>query len=113
MKSNRTVKIHSTRFCSIADDKIGAIRYSITPVDFSGKLSLTPYVDCDVENKDSNYEEKFWNEIEQDAARDWAVVVAETKENPFGVEQFTVGGAMAFDIFQNGEKADYKTFRLQ
>lgn len=113
LKSNRMVKVHSTRFCSMADDRIGAIRYSITPVDFSSKISLTPYIDCDVENKDSNYEEKFWNEIEQDAERDWAVVVAETKENPYGVEQFQVGGAMTFDIFQNGQKADYKTFRIE
>ena len=113
LKSNRTVKISSRRFCSMSDDRIGAIRYSITPLDFSGNISVTPYIDADVENRDSNYEEKFWNEIDRDAERDWAVVVAETKENPYEVDQYRVGGAMTFDILQNGEKTEYKNFRLE
>jgi len=113
MKSNRSVKVSSKRFCSISNDKVAAIRYSFTPIDFSGKATITPYIDADVENKDSNYEEKFWNPIHQDAEKDWAVVVAETKKTDFDAETFQVAGAMTFSIFKNGEKEKHGTYRIE
>ncbi len=113
MKSNRSVKVSSKRFCSIANDKVAAIRYSFTPIDFSGKAIITPYIDADVENKDSNYEEKFWNPIHQDAEKDWAVVVAQTKETNFDAEIFQVAGAMTFSIFKNGKKENHGTYRVE
>ncbi len=111
MKSNRTVKVESTRFCSIDNDNIGAIRYAFTPVDFSGKVSVNLSIDADVENRDSNYEHKFWVPIEQDAERDWAVVVAETLESEFDADIFQVAGAMTFTVVKNGQPLEYKTFR--
>ncbi len=113
MKSNRSVKVHSKRFCSIHNDKIGAIQYSFTPLNFSGKATITPYIDADVENKDSNYEEKFWVPIHQDAEKDWAVVVAETKETKFDADTFQVAGAMTFSIYQNGQKESHSTYRVE
>lgn len=61
--SGKEVKVSAQRFCSIVDDQAGAIRYAITPVNFGGEVSVTPYVDFDVANEDSNYGEKFWSEV--------------------------------------------------
>ncbi|HZY79943.1 MAG TPA: glycoside hydrolase family 65 protein, partial [Cyclobacteriaceae bacterium] len=74
----KEVKIYSQRFCSMADGEIGAIRYSITPVNFSATAKITLTVDADVVNKDSNYDEKFWNRVAEEAKADHAIVVAET-----------------------------------
>ncbi len=101
-------RLDSIRFCSIVDDKIGAIRYAITPLNFSGKIQFTPYLDADVENEDSNYEEKFWIPIEEKANNQSAFVTVETKKTAF---QVCTG--MSFDLFKNGEKQDLNSNTLQ
>ncbi|GGK82114.1 glycoside hydrolase family 65 protein [Rufibacter glacialis] len=85
LPSGKQVRVEAKRFTSIVDDEVGAIRYSITPFNFSGTLTLTPYLDADVKNADSNYDEKFWNEVVQEAQDTEAYVVAETKKTFFHV----------------------------
>jgi maltose phosphorylase len=108
MKSGRRVKVHAKRFCSIVQDEIGALRYSITPLDFSGTLALTPYVDADVINEDANYDEKFWVEVDKKVKRRQGYVLAETKKTAF---QACTG--MKFSIYQDGKELDFNSYRLQ
>ncbi len=103
----RRVEIASCRFCSIADDETGAIRYSVKPLNFSGTLSITPYVNADVINQDSNYGEKFWVEVETKTKRSQAYVTAETKKT-----EFQVCTGMRFSIFQNGVKVNFDSLRV-
>ncbi len=108
MESGRRVKVAAKRFCSIEHDEIGAIRYAITPLDFSGTLTVMPFVDADVVNQDSNYGEKFWVEVDKKVKRRAAYVVAETKKTAF---QVCTG--MKFTIFQNGKEVDFNSYRNQ
>ncbi len=108
MVSGKEVKVSAKRFCSIVDDEVGAIRYAITPVNFSGTLTVTPYVDADIVNKDSNYDEKFWVEIETSVKRRKGFVVAETRKTAF---QVCTG--MKFTIFQNGVESEFNSYRIQ
>jgi maltose phosphorylase len=63
LESGKNVKVNSIRFCSIADDEIGAIQYSITPVDFDANIRIVSKLDGDIANEDSNYDFKFWNAV--------------------------------------------------
>lgn len=81
----KMVKVEARRFCSMANGEIGAIRYAITPLNFSAKLTLSIYVDADVVNKDANYDEKFWEEIYKEATEGRAIVTAQTKKTHFHV----------------------------
>ncbi len=108
MVSGRKVRVHARRFCSIVDDEVGAIRYAITPLDFSGTLSITPYVNADVINEDSNYDEKFWVEVDKMVKRRSGYVLAETKKT-----EFQVCTGMKFAIFQDGKEMDFNSFRIQ
>ena len=63
LASGKQVAVEAVRFISAADTRLAAIRYKITPLNFSGKLTITPYLDGDVHNKDSNYGEQFWEEV--------------------------------------------------
>ena len=67
MINGKTLEVSARRFCSIADDEVGALRYRIKALDFSGKLSITPSIDADIVNQDSNYDEKFWIGVESEA----------------------------------------------
>ncbi|MEZ4887952.1 MAG: glycoside hydrolase family 65 protein [Chitinophagales bacterium] len=99
LAKGQEVKIASQRFCSIADDEIGAIRYSITSVNFNGTLTLTPYLDGDVENEDANYGDKFWNEVAREVGSGEAYLNLETKKT-----FFHVATGMCFEVYKNGEK---------
>src|SRR6187399_1678438 len=54
LPSGKQVAVNSTRFCSIVDDEAGAIRYAITPLNFSGELTIMPFIDGDIKNQDAN-----------------------------------------------------------
>ena len=93
LPSGKKVSVITTRFCSIDRNRIGAIAYQVTPVNFSGEAKITPYVDFDVMNNDSNYDEKFWVEQAKEANADFSYVTASTKKTEFWV---TTG--MSFNI---------------
>jgi len=99
LEDGRTVKVESIRLVSLSRREIGAIRYSIIPVNFAGNLTITPYLDGDIKNKDSNYDEKFWNEVEKKGEPYGGYLTLKTKKLDFHVTS-----AMAFDIFVGGEK---------
>lgn len=46
----KTVEIRSTRIVSLTNKFAAAIRYSVTPIDFDGELTLTSAIDGDVMN---------------------------------------------------------------
>jgi len=93
------VEIKSRRFISMARGEIGAIRYSIKLLNFHGNLVITPYLDGDVMNLDSNYNEKFWDEIAKDVKFDEAYILLKTKKLDFHICTY-----MTYDITKNGEK---------
>ena len=107
MASGKIVAIDSTRFCSIVNDEVGAIRYKITAENFSGKITVTPSVDADVSNKDTNWDEKFWNEVTKLVKNSQAYVIAETKKT-----LFHVATGMKFRLYVNDvEVDDFVSFR--
>lgn len=85
LPDGKRLKIHAKRFCSMARGEAGAIRYAITPLNFSSKATLSLYIDADVKNTDSNYDEKFWTEVYKHAEEGECIVTAETKKTFFHV----------------------------
>ncbi len=99
LPDGKRLRVDAQRFCSMADGEVGAIRYAITPLNFSGVVTITLPVDADVVNKDSNYDEKFWNEVAKEAKAGMAIVTAETKKTFFHV---TTG--MTYAVYTGGKK---------
>jgi len=85
LPDGKKVKVDARRFCSMADGEVGAIRYSISPLNFSAKAVITLPIDADVVNKDSNYDEKFWEEVYKESQPGRALVTASTKKTFFHV----------------------------
>ncbi len=85
MKSGRKVQIDSIRFCSMADDEAGVVKYSITPLNFSGNITFLSFADADIKNADSNYDEKFWDRVYEESVQNRAFVTARTKKTGFEV----------------------------
>ncbi len=98
-QDGKQVSVESKRFCSMAHGEIGAIRYAITPLNFSAKGIFSIAVDADVVNKDSNYDEKFWEEVNRHASEGDAFVTAQTRKT-----KFQVCTGMRYFIFEEGKE---------
>lgn len=94
--SGKEVEVNTSRFISMADDEVGVIKYSITPINFSAKITITPYIDGDVVNKDSNYDEKFWDEVNRNIDGKYAFLSLKTKKL-----DFFVCSAFTTELYQN------------
>ncbi|MFA5647613.1 MAG: family 65 glycosyl hydrolase domain-containing protein [Bacteroidales bacterium] len=101
MPSGIKIAVSAKRFLSIVDTEIGAIRYSIKSLSANVNLTIKPYLDADVSNQDSNYDEKFWVEVEQKSISNQAYIITKTKKL-----DFYVGHAMHYDIYLNSQRLD-------
>ncbi len=99
LPDGKQVNVEARRFCSMANGEVGAIRYALTPVNFSAIAAISLAVDADVVNKDSNYDEKFWEEVYKKAEDHQAIVVAQTKKT-----KFHVATGMRYAILQEGKE---------
>lgn len=79
----KQLQVEITRFCSMSDYETAAIEFKITPLNFSGDIAFTSFLDGDVKNHDSNYDEKFWVSVSQSASSGTGVVVTRTKKTDF------------------------------
>ncbi len=55
------IKVESIRFLSLDIDEVGAIKYSVTPLNYDAKISFTPYLDAGIMNEDTNWDDQFWD----------------------------------------------------
>jgi maltose phosphorylase len=99
LQNGKIVKVNSIRFVSMHRNEIGAIKYSVVPINFEGTITLTPYLDGDIINKDSNYDEKFWNEISKGVNPYEGYVMLKTKKLDFNICSY-----MRYDVTKNGIK---------
>jgi len=85
MRSGKSIKVSARRFLSMAEPDIAAINYSITPLNFSGEIKIQSYIDGDIKNKDTNWEEKFWDEVSQSTENQICKIKVQTKKTNFKV----------------------------
>ena len=85
------VAVTVERFMSIVHPELAVFSFKFSSVDGeSHKVRTASFIDADVHNEDSNYEEKFWTVLDKGGDKEGAYIANQTIANPFGVEQFTV-----------------------
>jgi maltose phosphorylase len=85
LASGKQVAVKAKRFFSIANDEVAALHYQLTALNFSGKLDLCSFIDGDVKNQDSNYDEKFWDEVSRTQNDSGSYLTMRTKKTEFDV----------------------------
>jgi maltose phosphorylase len=98
LANGNEIEVNAIRFISMTRGEIGAIKYSIKPLNFKGKLEISPYLDGDVMNADSNYDEKFWDEISKESKPYEAYMMLKTKKLDFHICTY-----MTYELTKNGE----------
>ena len=85
MNNGNQISVESIRFLSLEINEIGAIKYSVTPLNFSGEIEFTPYIDAGIKNEDTNYDELFWRILDIEDRDNDAVILSKTLKTNFYV----------------------------
>lgn len=96
LKNGNQVEVNARRFVSMDNTAVGAICYSVKALNFSGEVVVKPYLDGDVFNEDSNYDEKFWVEVSKEINNTEGFLTLETLKT-----RFQVCAAMNFRLLKN------------
>lgn len=115
-----TVRFTFERFLSIVKKELAVIRLTAETLAGQGQLKVLSKLDNNVRNEDSNYEEMFWLEKNRGHQEAHSFLTVQTISNNFGIEQFSVTGAMTHRSSETGvqqdallEVAETFTFDLQ
>ncbi|WP_027063243.1 family 65 glycosyl hydrolase domain-containing protein [Mesoplasma seiffertii] len=97
--NKKEIHVSTERFISLNQKELCAIKYTIT-CNQDTDIEVTSYINGDVNNKDANYGEKFWEPIKSNATSDQLFVSSKMKKNNFDVQRFAIGvkGQNEFNI---------------
>jgi maltose phosphorylase len=98
LSKGKNVDVRTRRFLSMSDPDLGIIRYFVKPLDFYGTAEFNVYLDGNVRNEDTNYGEKFWEDVFSYAEEGNAIITSRTLKTDFHV---SVG--MTYIIQKNGK----------
>lgn len=98
---NKEIEVNIVRFLSISRKELAVIKYDVKALNFDGKIKFVPYLDSNVANEDSNYEEEFWIGVDSYSNNLEGSVVASTKENNFNTPVFTIAANMNIKVNGN------------
>jgi maltose phosphorylase len=116
LSDGKILTIKSSRFYHINRKDLCFLKFTLIAENFSAKVEIISYLDFDVENEDSNYDEKFWNPAKQFTADHIAFVRATTKKTAFDVcsgmiNKFQLNGnalALAGDYTEKEKYVEFK-----
>jgi maltose phosphorylase len=80
---------------------MGALSYSFT-VDKPAEIQVSSYIDGNIKNEDSNYDEFFWENIKSESNDNLCTLISRTKKT-----HFYVGVKTETDLFVNNDKVNY------
>lgn len=105
LSDGKQIKIESSRFASIDNPHLGAIRYSITPLNFNGKICLKSGIDGNIENRGVNrynsLNQKHLAPFSQVAKENFVQVVVQTVQSKVEIvvsqkQSFSLNGELIF-----------------
>jgi maltose phosphorylase len=108
MPNGAKLAVDAKRFLSMVDDEAAVIRYSIKPLNYDGKIKFRVYIDGDIINQDSNYDEKFWSEVEKEVRNDEAFITLKTKKL-----DFHVCTAQKIVVTRNGQPVSFESDKVE
>ncbi|MEG0749881.1 MAG: glycoside hydrolase family 65 protein [Carnobacterium sp.] len=89
IKDELEIRLHFKRYVSLTIKELAVIEVEAEVLQGSATVTFKALMDGNVTNEDSNYEEKFWLEIER-VAGEKSYLTTKTIPNLFNIEQFTV-----------------------
>jgi maltose phosphorylase len=83
LQNNIQVEVNSKRFLSLEIDEVGAIQYSVKPINNNATIIYQPCLDSGITNKDTNWDDKFWDTLNVNHENQQAFIQAKTMKTDF------------------------------
>ncbi|GAB7256880.1 glycoside hydrolase family 65 protein [Polaribacter sp. OB-PA-B3] len=83
LQNDVKIKVDTKRFLSLELDEVGAISYSVTPINTDAKITFTPYLDAGITNEDTNWDDQFWDVLKVSQNNQQSFVEARTMKTHF------------------------------
>ena len=85
LQTGEEIQVITQRLISVELNEIGAIKYSVKAINFSGEITFSPYLDAGIVNEDSNYDEYFWETLKLVEGKNNGCIYAKTLKTEFHV----------------------------
>jgi Trehalose and maltose hydrolases (possible phosphorylases) len=93
----RGVRVSAERFFSADVRELAVFKFGFEALDDQAHyIRIASVIDADVKNEDANYDEQFWQVLDQANQSQGSYLATQTIANPFGIEQFTVVASQSF-----------------
>lgn len=102
------LRLHVEHITDMARPNLCLIKYSVTSVNYSGKISFIPLLDANVADKESRPNEKIWNILRSGATREYAYLWTQTRR-----EDAQVCYAMSYQLCKNGKEIAANAIRIE
>ena len=83
LQNDIKIKVETKRFLSLELDEIGAVKYSVTPINSDANITFSPYLDAGITNEDTNWDDKFWDILEVTQNNQQSFIQARTMKTNF------------------------------
>lgn len=103
-----TLEVHVEHINSMANQNLCVIKYSVTSVNYEGKISIVPYINGDVKHESSNFDERMWNILRLETKNDYAYLWSQTRH-----EDSQACFSMAFQLFRNSKEISGSPIRIE
>ena len=83
LQNNIQIEVKTKRFLSLDFDEVGAIQYEVKPLNNDATIKFNPYLDSSITNKDTNWDDKFWDTLSIVHKNQQAFIEAKTMKTDF------------------------------
>ena len=83
MQNGVKIKVDTKRFLSLELDEVGAISYTISPLNVDAKITYVPFIDAGITNEDTNWDDQFWDVLEVTQNNQQSFIQARTMKTHF------------------------------
>lgn len=102
------LNIRVQRFYSMVHRDLCLIHYSVSSINYTGKISLVPFINGDVVHKSSNFNEKMWNILRAETTDDHAFLWVQTRR---GDSQICC--AQTAELIKNKQSVSNRPIRIE
>ncbi|MDE6347929.1 MAG: family 65 glycosyl hydrolase [Bacteroides sp.] len=102
------LRIHVEHITDMARPNLCLIKYSVASINYTGKVSLVPLLDGNIENEAAHPNEKIWNILRSGATNDCAYLWTQTRR-----EDAQVCYAMTCQFFKNRKEIAANHIRIE
>lgn len=103
-----SVSVHVEHIISMDNPDLCLIKYSVTSINYEGKISMVPYLNADVKHETSNFNDRMWDTLQTEATNDYAYLWTQTKRR-----DTQLCCAMSCQLFKNSKEVQNSVIRIE